>query len=56
MSRLLLLNMGREDHMITKKQARRVIEALLHEWNASKMDKELFLIEYNGRVQEGEFT
>jgi len=42
--------------MINKKQARRVIEALLHEWNASKMDKELFLIEYNGRVQEGEFT
>jgi len=42
--------------MINKKQAREIIEALLNEWNASKMDKELFLIEYNGRVQRGEFT
>lgn len=41
--------------MINKKQARRVIEALLSEWNATKADKVLFLIEYNGRVQGGEF-
>jgi len=41
--------------MINKKQARRVIEALLSEWNATKADKVLFLIEYNGRTQDGEF-
>ncbi len=41
--------------MINKKQARQVLEALLHEWNATKADKELFLIEYIGRVQGKEF-
>ena len=41
---------------LTKKQARQLLEALLSGWNASKMDKQLFLIEYNGRVQDGEFT
>ncbi len=41
---------------LTKKQARQLLEALLSGWNTSKMDKQLFLIEYNGRVQDGEFT
>ena len=41
---------------LTKKQARQLLEEILHEWNASKMDKQLFLIEYNGRVQDGEFN
>jgi len=41
---------------LTKKQARQLLEALLSGWNTSKMDKQLFLIEYNGRVQDGEFN
>jgi len=46
------------NHMkgLTKKQARLLLEALLSGWNTSKMDKQLFLIEYNGRVQDGEFN
>ena len=40
---------------LNKKQARKLIEEILHGWNAPKMDKLLFLIEYNGRVQDGEF-
>ncbi len=41
---------------LSKKQARQLVEEILHGWNASKMDKLLFLIEYNGRVQDGEFN
>ena len=40
---------------LNKKEARKVIEHALYSWNGVKMDKTLLMIEFVGRVKDGEF-
>lgn len=40
---------------MNKKEARKVIEHALYNWNAFRVDKTLLMIEFVGRVKDGEF-
>lgn len=40
---------------MNKKETRKIIEHALYSWNATKIDKTLLMIEFVGRVKDGEF-